>query len=186
VAYCGRSVDGTEPRYKFPAGFAKSQVLFNLHCATASGEQTVIVVEGFFDCLGDQRSLAQTYRNDKARQNGCQSSVHQAGFHSVVALMGAALYDRQQGLLTERFRQIILMLDGDQAGSRASGIIAARLERCCAVRGIQLATSSQPDQLSEQAIQEVLVKEGGKLESRRVPANLTVSLFKLWRSPIVL
>ena len=26
VAYCGRSLDGTEPRYKFPAGLAKSQV----------------------------------------------------------------------------------------------------------------------------------------------------------------
>jgi len=25
VAYCGRSLDGTEPRYKFPTGFAKSQ-----------------------------------------------------------------------------------------------------------------------------------------------------------------
>ena len=25
VAYCGRSLDGTGPRYKFPAGFAKSR-----------------------------------------------------------------------------------------------------------------------------------------------------------------
>jgi DNA primase len=143
VAYCGRSLDGTEPRYKFPTGFAKSQVLFNLHRAVASGAQTGIVVEGFFDCL----------------------KVYQAGFRSVMALMGAALYDRQQGLLTERFRQIILMLDGDEAGRRASGIVAARLERSCAVRVIELAASTQPDQLSEQAIQEVLAKEGGNLES---------------------
>ena len=31
VAYAGRSIDGTEPRYKFPAGFHKSLELFNLH-----------------------------------------------------------------------------------------------------------------------------------------------------------
>ena len=35
VAYGGRSLDGSEPRYRFPAGFAKSQVLFNLHRAIA-------------------------------------------------------------------------------------------------------------------------------------------------------
>lgn len=143
VAYCGRSLDGTEPRYKFPTGFAKSQVLFNVHRAMASGEQTVIVVEGFFDCL----------------------KVHQAGFLSVVALLGAALYDRQRRLLTERFQQIILMLDGDEAGRRASDTIAVRLARHCPVRVIELADSTQPDQLSEQAIQEILAKKGGTLES---------------------
>lgn len=143
VAYCGRSVDGTEPRYKFPTGFAKSQVLFNLHRASSGGKKTAIVVEGFFDCL----------------------KVHQAGFGSVVALMGAVLYDRQQSLLTERFRQIILMLDGDETGRRASAVIAARLERLVAVRVIELAASMQPDQLSAQTLQEILAKKGGNLEN---------------------
>ena len=31
VAYAGRAVDGSEPRYKLPAGFHKGQVLYNLH-----------------------------------------------------------------------------------------------------------------------------------------------------------
>ncbi|HSW50120.1 MAG TPA: CHC2 zinc finger domain-containing protein [Bryobacteraceae bacterium] len=143
VAYCGRSLDGTEPRYRFPAGFAKSQVLFNLHRAAAEGEEAVIVVEGLFDCL----------------------KVHQAGFRSVVALMGSALYERQRRLLTERFRQIVLMLDGDQTGRRASETIAARLAGWVAVRVIELAAAAQPDQLSESAIQEILAKEGGKSKS---------------------
>jgi DNA primase len=47
VGYCGRSLDGSEPRYKFPVGFAKSQLLFNLHRATAARQPTVIVAEGF-------------------------------------------------------------------------------------------------------------------------------------------
>jgi DNA primase len=143
VAYCGRSLDGREPRYKFPAGLAKSQVLFNLHRAAVGGEEAVIVVEGFFDCL----------------------RVHQAGFRSVVALMGSALYERQRWLLREHFRQIILMLDGDEAGCRASTTIAARLAGVCPVRVIELATDVQPDQLSEPAIQEILAREGGKSKS---------------------
>ena len=36
-----------DPGGAFPAEFAKSQVLFNLHRAAASAEQTVIVVEVF-------------------------------------------------------------------------------------------------------------------------------------------
>jgi DNA primase len=143
VAYCGRSLDGAEPRYKFPVGFPKSQMLFNLHRAAATGAETAIVVEGFFDCL----------------------KVHQAGFGSVVALMGAALYDRQRSLLVERFRRIVLMLDGDETGRRASNAIASELARYCPVRVIQLAANVQPDQLAVSAIREVLTKEGGKFES---------------------
>ena len=36
IAYAGRSIDGTEPKYKFPAGFVKSAALFNLHRANVS------------------------------------------------------------------------------------------------------------------------------------------------------
>jgi DNA primase len=49
VAYAGRAIDGSEPKYRFPAGFRKSQVLFNLHRARQTGQQSVVVVEGFFD-----------------------------------------------------------------------------------------------------------------------------------------
>src|SRR5436190_21239250 len=31
VAYAGRAIDGSEPKYKVPAGFRKSMELFNLH-----------------------------------------------------------------------------------------------------------------------------------------------------------
>src|ERR1039457_4911735 len=45
VAYAGRAIDGTEPRYKFPAGFHKGQVIYNLH--RAKENPAVLVVEGF-------------------------------------------------------------------------------------------------------------------------------------------
>jgi len=144
VGYVGRSLDGSEPRYKFPAGFAKSKLLFNLHRAAAIGERAVIVVEGFFDCL----------------------KVYQAGFRSVVALMGCALYERQQWLLAQRFREIILMLDGDTAGRRAAASIAAKLSSDCSVRTVELAGNTQPDQLSEQFLRELLAQKGGPQQKR--------------------
>jgi DNA primase len=139
VGYCGRSLDGNEPRYKFPARFAKSRVLFNLHRAVAARQPAVIVVEGFFDCL----------------------KVHQAGFHSVVALMGSALSEPQRWLLVQHYRQIILMLDGDRAGRLANCAISERLAHDCHVRSVQLRETVQPDQLSSQSLREILTQKGG-------------------------
>jgi DNA primase len=129
VAYAGRAIDDSEPRYKLPAGFQKSLVLFNLHRVTRGDR--VIVVEGFFDTL----------------------KVVQAGFPDVVALMGTALSPAQERLLN-RFQQIVLLLDGDQAGKAASSGLAARLAECHFVRIV--AIEGQPDQLSSAEIQAAL------------------------------
>ena len=138
VAYCGRSLEGAAPRYQFPPGFRKSEVLFNFHRAVAGGEPGVVVVEGFFDCL----------------------KVHQSGIRSVVALMGAVLYRSPERALTDRFREAVLMLDGDATGRKASQTIANQLRRHCAIRVVELPASVQPDQLSAETIREIL---GGDL-----------------------
>jgi hypothetical protein len=52
IAYIGRALGDDVPKYRFPTGFKKSRVLFNLHCALATGAREVIVVEGFFDTFG--------------------------------------------------------------------------------------------------------------------------------------
>ncbi len=126
VAYCGRALDGSEPRYRFPPGFAKSELLFNWHRAATAGKPAVILVEGFFDCF----------------------KLHQAGVRSMVALMGSTLYAPQQRLLLERFQRVILMLDGDAAGARGTAEIAARLRPHCRVQVICLAAGTQPDQMT--------------------------------------
>jgi len=57
IAYAGPAIDGQEPKYRFPAGFRKSLVLFNLHRAIATNGKTMIAVEGFFDTIAvHQRS----------------------------------------------------------------------------------------------------------------------------------
>jgi DNA primase len=131
VAYCGRALDGAEPRYRFPSGFAKSEVVFNLH--RVAGQDSVVVVEGFFDCF----------------------RLHQAGV-AAVALMGTRLSDAQQHVLLRSFRGVILMLDGDEAGRRATASIAARLRPYTSLRVIPLPASLQPDQLSAAEIGQIL------------------------------
>ena len=98
LAYAGRSIDNTEPRYKLPAGFHKSLELYNLHRAVATGQRGLIVVEGFFDCI----------------------KVHQAGYPFVVALMGCSMSEQQERLLVAHADMVLLMLDGDEAGRQGT------------------------------------------------------------------
>ena len=134
VAYAGRSLDGSEPRYLFPPGFRKSQVVFNLHRVGREAAGCAIVVEGFFDCL----------------------RVHEAGYHNVVALMGVTLSEVQQQLLLERFGKLVLMLDGDEAGRRASQQLAARLREKVSLSVVALPSGWQPDQLSREQMASIL------------------------------
>ena len=134
VAYAGRALDGRPPKYKLPLGFRKAAELFNLHRAVATGSPTVILVEGYFDCL----------------------RVHQAGLPWVVALMGSSLGSEQERLLLPRFQRVVLLLDGDAAGRAASRAIGARLSGKFLVTVIQLPDRAQPDQLPLAALRRLL------------------------------
>jgi DNA primase len=126
VAYAGRALDGMPPKYKVPAGFRKALELFNLHRAAAAGKKAVVLVEGYFDCM----------------------RVHQAGFPTVVALMGSSLSPAQERALLHQFERVIVMLDGDVAGRAASRRIAARLAERSSVAVAYVPDGAQPDQLS--------------------------------------
>jgi len=145
VAYCGRTVEAGDPRYRFPAGFQKSQVLFNYYRACGVTGDQVIVVEGFFDCM----------------------RVHQAGFAGVVALMGARLSSTQKELLTARFSKIVLLLDGDATGRAATTQIAGSLASG-SVTELLLPPGVQPDQMTADQILQVL--EGAE-RSQGIGAN---------------
>jgi DNA primase len=151
VAYAGRALDDRPPKYKLPAGFRKRLELFNLHRAVAAGTETVIVVEGYFDCM----------------------RVHQAGFPCVVALMGCTLSVAQESGLLHRFQQIVLMLDGDVAGRAASQAISARLSARCMVHVVCVPDGSQPDQLSCSTIRQLLAGIGCSNEGDMVKRNLS-------------
>jgi DNA primase len=132
VAYAGRVIDGSEPRYKFPAGFHKSLELFNLH--RMKGDVSVVLVEGFFDCM----------------------KVTQAGF-PCVALMGSTMSRTQEELLRDHFGHVVVLLDGDEAGREAAVGIADRLRRVVyQVHLAELTGGVQPDQLSSEEIHRLL------------------------------
>jgi len=135
VAYAGRAIDDTEPRYKLPAGFHKSLELFNLHrvIGDSKTEPRVVVVEGFFDCL----------------------KVSDAGF-PCVALMGYSLSEAQEILLARCFKAAWLMLDGDEPGQHAAAELLARLSRRMWVRAAVVPDGSQPDQLTGEQIKQLL------------------------------
>jgi DNA primase len=157
IGYAGRSVDDSEPRYLFPAGFHKSQVIYNLHRAVkevAAQTAGAIVVEGFFDCL----------------------RVHQSGYRSVVALMGSRLSEVQRNILLAHFRELTLMLDGDDAGRRASEQLAAQLWRKISLRIVEAPSGRQSDQLSSDEIRQVLCGARSAPERKTrwpVPIQLT-------------
>jgi DNA primase len=154
IAYAGRTIDGQEPKYRFPAGFRKSLVLFNLHRATATKARTVIVVEGFFDAI----------------------AVHQAGY-PVVSLMGSTVSRHQADLLPAHFDRVVLMLDGDVAGRQGAVQIARTLSIRMSVLSITLDDDQQPDQLTANEIQHLMAPYGNLIAPaatmRRADADST-------------
>jgi DNA primase len=135
VAYAGRSIDNTEPKYKFPSGFHKSLELYNLHRAIGEGNtrRRVVLVEGFFDCL----------------------RVSATGF-PCVALMGCSRSEAQEELLMRYFKGVWLFLDGDNAGSEATDALLVSLGRRLWVHASILPDGIQPDGMSAGEIRKAL------------------------------
>lgn len=102
VAYAGRSVDDTEPRWKLPLGFHKGQVLYNLHRVCGD---SVVVVESFWGVLACVR----------------------AGIFHAVAIMGSQATDAQVITLVDKFVNITILLDGDEAGRAGTKNLLERL-----------------------------------------------------------
>ena len=134
IAYAGRSINTEQPKYRLPPAFRKSGELFNLHRAAREPCCRVLVVEGFFDCI----------------------KVHQAGFPNVVALMGCSLSGQQADLLTRHFAEAILLLDGDEAGERATAKITATLSETMKVYRGRVPQGRQPDELLPAELRSVI------------------------------
>ena len=142
VAYAGRYA-GEKPeeeeKYLVPSGFAKSQVLFNLHQAREfATDQGLILVEGFFDVF----------------------NLWQSGFTQVVGLMGSWLSEEQKELLVATLGadgKVTLLLDGDDAGRACEVQCVEELAPCLYVKVVRLPEPfQQPDNLTETEIHQLL------------------------------
>ena len=101
VAFSGRSIDNTEPKYINSSEtrvFKKNQTLYNWFNAKSLAQKNkeLIVVEGFMDVI----------------------ALHKAEIENVVAIMGTALTKENVDKLKNI--DVILMLDADNAGKRAT------------------------------------------------------------------
>ncbi len=134
VAYAGRRLKPQDIRehgkYKFPKGFRKELVLYNLHRAKAhQKEHGLILVEGFF-------SVAKLF---------------EAGLPNVVASMGCELSDQQARLLAEA-KEVFILYDGNEAGYAGAEKAKEKLLPLVPVRVVKLEAGTEPENFSPQAL----------------------------------
>ncbi len=130
LGYAGRfigpdeALPESEGKYKLAAGFHKNLELFNLN--RVKDCQTLVVVEGFFGAIRLHGSLRIP----------------------TVALMGSSVSDEQLSLLRTHcpsLRFVTVCLDGDDAGRKASELVAAQLAKHWWVRIATLPDGMHPD-----------------------------------------
>ena len=136
VAYAGRwtgdDVPDGQERYKLPAKFQKSRVLFNLHRVAA--HEHIVLVEGYWSAI----------------------RLHALGI-PVASLMGWSVSPEQIALLRERgIRFVTLLLDGDDTGRRGRERVLPDLSRSFFVPAPLLPDGEKPDTLPEQLLREMV------------------------------
>ena len=138
VGFVGRwpadDVPEDELRWKFPEGFRKSVVLYNLHRIAGRRTKHIHVVEGFFDAL----------------------RLHRLGFPAV-ALMGRSISDEQVELLWRSgCRYATVLMDGDDEGRAAAPIVHQAIGRRLFSRVLELPDGEDPASLPEAPLRTLL------------------------------
>jgi DNA primase len=131
LGYCGRRLDPDAiarwGKWRFPAGLPKAHILYNAHRARTARAGGIVVVE----CPWAVMRLVQ------------------AGVPGAVALLGTSLNATQAAWLGQA-PALLLLLDGDDAGRKATRAIAAALGTLTRVHVHQLRADQEPEDLSDQ------------------------------------
>ncbi len=133
IAFGGRALGDAEPKYLNTSTtpvYVKGRQLFALNLArrAASRDGTLIVVEGYLDCI----------------------ALHQAGFENAVASLGTSFTEEQAKELRKYADGIFLCFDSDAAGNAAAAKaieIAVRVieHAGSGVRIVHLPPGTDPD-----------------------------------------
>ncbi|MBE6817359.1 MAG: DNA primase [Ruminococcaceae bacterium] len=100
IAFGGRVLDDSKPKYINTGDtlvYKKTNELFALNLAKDSGEESLILCEGYMDVI----------------------AMHQVGFTNAVAGCGTALTNEQVKLISRYAGEVILAYDADEAGQKA-------------------------------------------------------------------
>ena len=103
IAFGGRALGTDEPKYLNTSTtpvYTKGQHLFALNLArrAAQHDRTLIVVEGYLDCI----------------------ALHQAGLENAVAALGTSFTEKQASELRKYADYVFLCFDADRAGNAAA------------------------------------------------------------------
>lgn len=133
LGYCGRHLNhkviSRWGKWRFPKNFPKNHILYNAHRALPSRNQGIVVVE----CPWAVMRLGQ------------------AGINGAVALLGTSISPIQIAWLSES-PIVLLLLDGDQAGRKASSAIAGTLCTKTQVFIHHLPNDMEPEDLSDEEL----------------------------------
>lgn len=128
IAFGGRVMDGSEPKYLNSSDtpvFKKSRNLFALNYAKNNCAEEMILCEGYMDVI----------------------SLHAAGVGNAVATLGTALTPEQARIMTKYTKRVILTYDSDAAGQRADErAIGLLSEVGLDVRVLKLKGAKDPDE----------------------------------------
>lgn len=154
IAFGGRVLDDSKPKYiNSPENivYSKGRQLFGLNIAKKSGEDKIIIVEGYMDAI----------------------SLYQRGINNVVASLGTALTEQQGRLLRKYASQIIIGYDSDGAGQAATMRGMEILQNLgCDIRILQLdGDAKDPD--------EYIIKYGSGRFQRCVDNAISLVEFKV-------
>jgi len=132
IGYAGRRLNPNQikkyGKWKFPPGLPKKDLLYNYHRVRSHLHKGLVVVEGPWGVM----RLAQLHI-------------------PAVALLGIHLSYTQHDLLC-KVPNIIIMLDGDNAGRKATVRIRKTLEVSTQVRLVNLPADTDPDDLNDDTL----------------------------------
>ena len=132
VAFGGRVMDGSEPKYlnsSDTAAFKKSRHLFALNYAKKHCAEQMILCEGYMDVI----------------------ALHAAGFENAVATLGTAITAEQARIFSKYTKKVLICYDSDKAGQNAANKAMRLLgEVGIDVRVLKLNGAKDPDEYIKQ------------------------------------
>ena len=144
VGWDGRRTDGKDDRARYfaePPGLPKGKILYNYYRA-----------KNFISQANGYLFLVEGYK-------ACWSMV-QAGYWNTVACMGAGLQGEQGSLLTQNLylKNLVLILDGDDAGRNGSRRTKSDLGYFCDVTVIDMPNDEDPSTLTTQQLHQLIAE----------------------------
>lgn len=129
IAFGGRVLDDSKPKYVNTSDtlvYKKSLAVFALNFAKNSGEDSLILCEGYMDVI----------------------TLHQAGFTNAIAGLGTALTDEQVRLISRYCDKVYLSYDSDGAGREAMEKAISKFEKTgLLISPLTLQGGKDPDEI---------------------------------------